>query len=286
MRIFVAGATGAIGRLLVPLLVADGYEITALTRRDPAPLEREGVTAVVGDVYDAETLREVVAAAQPEVVMHQLTDLGSRDFAANGRIRQVGTRNLVDAALAAGVRRMISQSISWAYEGGDEPAVESTPLDLGAADDSRRGMVDAVAQLESITAEAPEWVVLRYGMLYGPGTWYTKGGLMADLAAAGSLPAGADVTSFLHVEDAAIAAVQALTWPTGAVNIVDDEPAPASAWMPVFAEAVGAPAPPPTQSNRPPWARGASNTYARTHLAWTPTHPTWRTGFFGGSGQQ
>ena len=281
MRIFLAGGTGAIGRLLVPLLLADGHQVTALTRRDPSALHRQGATAVVGDVYDAASLREVVASARPDVVMHQLTDLGSRDFAANGRIRRVGTRNLVDAALAAGARRVIVQSISWAYEGGDDPATESTPLDLAAADEGRRGMVEAVAELENITAEAPEWVVLRYGMLYGPGTWYTKGGLMADLAATGDLPTGSDITSFLHVEDAAIAAVQALNWPTGPVNVVDNDPAPASAWSPMFAESVGAPAPPPTETSRPVWARGASNAHARADLAWTPTHPTWRSGFAG-----
>ncbi|MGW1345907.1 NAD-dependent epimerase/dehydratase family protein [Kribbella sp. NPDC002412] len=277
MRIFLAGATGAIGRLLVPLLLAEGHEVTALTRRDPSTLH--GVTAVHGDVYDAARLREVVAAARPNVVMHQLTDLASRDFAANARIRRVGTRNLVDAALAAGAGRVITQSISWAYEGGDEPAVESTPLDLANPDDGRRGMVEAVAELEAMTAEAPEWVVLRYGMLYGPGTWYTKGGLMADLAAAGNLPAGPDITSFLHVEDAAIAAVRALRWPGGPVNIVDDDPASASTWAPVFAAAVGAPMPSATDGTRPTWARGASNVHARMQLAWTPTQPTWRSGF-------
>lgn len=277
MRIFLAGATGAIGRLLVPLLLAEGHQVTALTRRDPSTLD--GVTAVRGDVYDAAQLREVVAAARPDVVMHQLTDLASRDFAANGRLRRVGTRNLVDAALAAGAGRVITQSISWAYEGGDEPAVESTPLDLANPDDGRRGMVEAVAELEAITAEAPEWVVLRYGMFYGPGTWYTKGGLMAELAAAGNLPTGPDVTSFLHVEDAAIAAVRALQWPSGPVNIVDDEPAPASTWAPVFAKAVGAPPPAATDGIRTAWARGASNAHARTQLAWVPSQPTWREGF-------
>ncbi|TDD29802.1 NAD(P)-dependent oxidoreductase [Kribbella turkmenica] len=281
MRIFVAGVSGAIGRLLVPLLLAAGHEVTALTRRDPAALRDRGVTAVAGDVYDADSLRGVVAAARPDIVMHQLTDLSTRDFAGNLRIRRVGTRNLVDAALAAGVRRVISQSISWAYEPGDEPADEVTPLDLAAPDDNRRASVEAVARLEEITAEAPEWVVLRYGMLYGPGTWYTRGGLMAE---AGNLPSGPDLTSFLHVEDAAIAAVQALGWPTGPVNVVDDDPAPAATWAPVFAESVGAATPPPAGSARTAWARGASNDYARTRLAWMPTYPSWRTGFFGRPG--
>ncbi|MFD7160152.1 NAD-dependent epimerase/dehydratase family protein [Kribbella sp. NPDC059898] len=125
MRIFVAGASGVIGRHLVPLLVAQGHEVTTLSRR-----AGESSSSVVGDVYDRDRLRELVAAARPDVVMHQLTDLGTRDFAANSRIRREGTRNLVDAALAAGVRRVISQSIAWAYEPGSTPADESTPLDV------------------------------------------------------------------------------------------------------------------------------------------------------------
>ncbi len=212
--------------------------------------------------------------------MHQLTALGSRDFAANSRIRREGTRNLVDAALAAGVRRVVSQSIAWAYEPGSTPAVESTPLDLHAPDATRRATVEAVATLEAITAEAPEWVVLRYGMLYGPDTWYAKGALMADLATTGDLPAGPDITSFLHVDDAATAAAAALTWPTGPVNIVDNAPAPASTWSPAFAQSVGISPDVPTETSaaRTSWARGASNAYARS-LGWTPAHPTWRTGF-------
>jgi nucleoside-diphosphate-sugar epimerase len=275
MRIFVAGGSGVVGRRLVPLLVASGHEVVALSRG------REVVGAsstVVGDVYDAAALRALVAAGRPDVVMHQLTDLSSRDFAANIRIRHQGTRNLVDAALAAGARRVVSQSIAWAYAPAagvvGSPADESVPLDTEAADEGRRASVGAVAALERMTAEAPEWVNLRYGMLYGPGTWYAKDGLMASAP----LPFSSDVTSFLHVEDAARAAVAALDWPSGAVNVVDDEPAPATTWAPIFAEAVGAPAPDePTPTT--PWARGATNQHARA-LGWTPTRATWRRGFF------
>ncbi|WP_350281214.1 NAD-dependent epimerase/dehydratase family protein [Kribbella sp. HUAS MG21] len=284
MRIFVAGATGTIGRRLVPLLAAQGHEVTALTRHPSVGVP--GSSAVVaGDVYDAARLREVVAEARAEVVIHQLTDLGARDFAANNRIRREGTRNLVDAALAAGVRRVISQSIAWAYEPGDTPADEDTPLDLQAADDTRRATVEAVHALETITAEAPEWVVLRYGLFYGPGTWYTAGALMADLAAAGKLPTGPDITSFVHVDDAATATAAALTWPTGPVNIVDNTPAPASTWAPAFTHSLGlTPNTPPSttppyagapadSTPRTPWARGASNARARA-LGWSPAHPT------------
>lgn len=275
MRIFIAGATGVIGRRLVPLLVAQGHEVVALTRRnhpisDGVRTRAAGVRTVVGDVYDAPALREVVATARPDVVIHQLTDLTSRDFAANGRIRREGTRNLVDAALSAGVRRVISQSIAWAYEPGDTPAVESTPLDLSSTDDRRRGTVQAVATLEDITAEAPEWVVLRYGTLYGPDTWYTKGALMADLATTGDLPTGPDVTSFLHVDDAAAAAAAALDWPTGPVNIVDDAPAPDSEWT--------RPSPSPSAHPLPP----RPSTYQRhpphppTYERHAPRPPTYR----------
>jgi nucleoside-diphosphate-sugar epimerase len=124
-------------------------------------------------------------------------------------------------------------------------------------------------------------VVLRYGLLYGPGTWYAPGGLMASAAAAGTLRADGDVSSFVHADDAAAAAVQALGWPSGAVvNVVDDEPAAAGEWVPVFCAAVGAPPPAPIAAGgRTPWARGADNHYARKHLGWVPDHPSWRGGF-------
>ncbi len=277
-RIFLAGATGVVGRLLLPRLVASGHEVTALTRRTAgaAALRAQGVDAVVGDVFDADGLRTAVAAAAPEVVMHQLTDLGGLDFGANARIRKVGTRNLVDAALAAGVRRMVVQSIAWAYEPGASPASEATPLDRAAESERRRGTVDAVATLEELAAKLPEWVVLRYGTLYGPGTWYSPGGLMTG---AGKLVANADVSSFLHVEDAAGAAAAALEWPTGVVNVVDDVPAAAREWVPAFARAVGAPVPETVDAERTGWARGADNSLARKELGWTPAYPSWREGF-------
>jgi nucleoside-diphosphate-sugar epimerase len=280
-RIFLAGATGVVGRQLLPRLVAAGHEVTALTRRtaDAKVLRSQGARAVVGDVFDADGLRDAVAAAAPEVVMHQLTDLAGLDFAANGRIRRVGTRNLVDAALAAGARRMVVQSIAWIYEPGDGPAAEETPLDLAADSESRRSMVDAVATMERIAGELPEWVVLRYGALYGPGTWFAPGGLRTTQLRDGSLVADADISSFLHVEDAAASAVEALDWPTGVVNVVDDVPAPASEWLPVFARAVGAPAPEVVTAERTGWARGADNTHARKELGWTPLHASWREGF-------
>ncbi|MET0237600.1 MAG: NAD(P)-dependent oxidoreductase [Kibdelosporangium sp.] len=280
MRIFVAGASGVIGRRAVRLLLAHGHQVVGLTRR-PDLVRELGAQAVVADVHDAGALAEAVRAAEPDVVMHQLTDLSGGDRTANARIREVGTRNLVDAALGAGVRRIIAQSISWAYEPGPVPATESVPLDLGAHPD-RLTTVAGVAALEAAVQEVPEWVVLRYGMLYGPETWYTAGGLMARHAQAGDLPATADVTSFLHVDDAATAAIAALEWPSGAVNICDDEPAAGHDWTPAFCQSVDAPQPSRVDNERAGWARGADSHHAREQLQWAPQWTSWRDGFFKG----
>jgi nucleoside-diphosphate-sugar epimerase len=280
-RIFLAGSTGVIGRRLVPLLIERGHAVTGLVRRpaDAKWLRGLGAEAVVGDVFDRDGLLRAVYRATPDVVMHQLTDLRDRDFAGNAEIRTTGTRYLMDAALAARVRRVVAQSIAWAYEPGDVPATEGVPLDLGASG-SRLRTVQGVAALETEVQEAPEWVVLRYGLLYGPGTWYARDGLMAELAARGELPADADVSSFVHVNDTAAAAVEALEWPTGFVNVCDDEPAAGSEWVPAFGRAVGVGSPVVSAAGeRQGWARGATNEYARKELNWTPAWPSWREGF-------
>jgi nucleoside-diphosphate-sugar epimerase len=176
--VFIAGATGVIGARLTPLLLAGGYTVHALTR-DPAKargLETRGVHAVVGDIFDAGAVREAVARAQPELVIHQLTDLPhARDargdpaaLARNARIRIEGTQHLVDAALACGAKRMLAQSIAFAYAAGPEPHVESDPLDPAT-----RG---SVITLERLVLESPPLTgtVLRYGSLYGRGTWFDE----------------------------------------------------------------------------------------------------------------
>lgn len=286
VRIFVAGATGVIGRVLVPLLVGAGHDVigTSFTARDLDKLRALGATAVQADVFDADGLRDTVTTAAPDTVIHELTALGTGDTAANRRIRREGTRNLVEAAKRAGVTRIIVQSIAWAYAPGDSPADESTPLDL-AARPPRANLIDGVIALEEAAAELGEYVILRYGTLYGPGTWYSPGGLADQQlrhtggtgAVPGPLIADDGVSSFVHVEDAARAAVAALDWPSGAVNIVDDEPAPARDWLPVLAAAFGAPVP-PAATGRAGWQRGASNARARA-LGWTPLYPSWRKGF-------
>jgi nucleoside-diphosphate-sugar epimerase len=279
MHVFVAGATGVIGRRVVPLLIEQGHAVTAMTRRPDAAerLRSLGARTVVADAYDGAGLRAEMQRERPDVVMHQLTDLSAGDSAANAALRTEGTRNLVDAARTAGVRRIVAQSVSWAYEPGEVPADESVALDLGA-EEPRRTTVLGVAALEEAVREVPEWVVLRYGLLYGPDTWFAPDGARADDARAGRLVADAAVTSFVHVDDAASAAAAALTWPSASVNVCDDEPAPGTAWVPVFCGAVGASEPPRDGSARPPWARGASNARARRELGWEPRYASWRSG--------
>jgi nucleoside-diphosphate-sugar epimerase len=275
MRVFLAGAGGAIGSVLVPQLIEAGHQVTG-TSRSAGRVRRLGADEVQLDVFDRDAVRSAVASAEPDVVIHQLTALSEFSLADNTRIRIEGTRNLVGAVLAAGVRRVVAQSISWAYEPGSEPAVESTPLDTDTSE-PRAITLRGVRVLEDVVSEVEEHVILRYGLLYGPGTFYAPGGRIEEGLRAGTLPATDGVSSFVHVADAAAAAVRALHWPSGAVNIVDDEPASGRDWLPVLADTLGAPAP-SSAPGRAGWERGADNSLARK-LGWRPRLPSWRTGF-------
>lgn len=279
-RVLLAGATGVLGRALVPLLLRAGHQVTGITRteRGADRLRAQGATPVLADVLDRDALAAAVAGSAPTVVLHQLTDLGSGDLAANALLRERGTRNLVDVATGLGVRRVVAQSIAWAYRPGADPAGEDEPLDLGA-DEPRRTSVAGVAALEAAVRELPEHVVLRYGLFYGPGTWYAPDGAQAGAARAGTLAATPDVAGFVHVEDAAAAAVAALDWPTGPVNVCDDDPAAGTEWVPAFCRAVGAPPPPVLDRPRAGFARGADNRHAREDIGWKPRRPSWRAGF-------
>lgn len=281
MRIFLAGATGVIGRHLVPLLLANSHQVIAATRRpdNVDALRAAGAYPIILDVFDREAVFGAMREAKPDAVVHQLTDLSSRDFAANARARIHGTRNLVDAALAVGVGRMVTQSIAFAYVPGNGPATESEQLDTNSRIAQRQATAKAVATMEAAVAEIDTGVILRYGLLYGPGTWYASDGYFAEQVRQGDLAASPDISSFIHVADAAQAAVEALAWPAGTVNIVDDDPAPATEWLPAFATAIGAP-PPKTSCDWQPHNRGASNAKARQRLGWVPQHPTWRRSFY------
>ncbi|MFE5136125.1 NAD-dependent epimerase/dehydratase family protein [Streptomyces fagopyri] len=285
MNILVAGATGAVGRLLVPLLLREGHRVTGVSRTaDGAErVRRQGASAVRADAFDRDGLRRVMAAAAPDALIHQLTALSDADGEATDRLRREGTRNLVDAARSAGVERIVAQSISWAYVPGESPADETEPLDLGASG-PRGAMVEGIRSLEETVAEMETGVALRYGILYGPGTWYAPGGAVAAALAGdpgarllAALDADRSVTSFVHVADAARATVAALDWPSGPVNVVDDEPAEGRQWLPVLAAALGVPAP-EARTGRQGGARGASNQLARSR-GWEPEYTTWRYGF-------
>jgi nucleoside-diphosphate-sugar epimerase len=278
MKILVAGANGVIGRILIPMLVQKGYEVIGLIRNPEHAenIEKAGASFVQADVYDRKNLFRVLAETSPEVVIHQLTSLQTLDVSANVRVRVEGTRNLVDASLAAGVRRMIAQSITMTYAPGEGPATEDCPLDF-EAQEPQLSSVHGVHALETTTAEMPEHVILRYGVLYGEGTWYGSNGLFAEQVRMGNLPATDGVTSFVHTEDAAGAAVLALEWPTGTYNIVDSDPAAGTEWVPVYAQALYAPEPKTTPGSVR-GERGANNAKALRN-GWSPRFASWREGF-------
>lgn len=279
MKIFVAGASGVIGRLLLPQLIQAGHEVIGMTRKEEQreAIEQLGAKAILADVFDRGQMVEILNEVKPDVVIHQLTSLSQGSSAENARIRIEGTRNLVDAAKQAKVQKIIAQSISWAYEPGTTPATEETALDMDAPM-PRHTTIHGVLALEEAVKEMPAYVILRYGTLYGPATWYAKNGDIAEKISNKEVKATDGVSSFVHVEDAANAALLALNWPTGTYNIVDDEPAKGTDWLPVYAQALGAPAP-DIQSGASPWERGASNRKAKNECGWIPQYPTWRTGF-------
>ncbi len=306
VKVFVAGATGVLGTRLLPMLVASGHDVTAMTR-SPEKADRlraVGATPAIRDVFDAEGLRAEVASAAPEVVVHELTDLpadvdprkASEQLEGNDRIRQEGTRNLVEAALAAGARRMIAQSIAFVYQMGGGLKTEGDPLFDDAPFPWSRS-VRAVRALEDAVTKTPglEGVVLRYGFFYGPGTSYAPGGYWAREVRRRRFPIvgkGSGVFSFIHVDDAAAATVAAVErGAPGIYNVVDDEPAPLRDWLPVYAQAVGAKRPirvPRLVARLVAGAytarmatelSGASNALAKTELGWQPRYPSCRQGF-------
>jgi len=277
MKIFLAGASGVIGRSLVPRLTGAGHDVTGMTGGAAAAglVRSLGARPVVVDVFDRDRLAEVIRAAHPDAVIDQLTSLRHGGYRATNRLRTEGTRNLVDAALSAGVQTVVAQSYCL-YAPGPGMADETDPLDVNSP--AFGAAAEALVALEATVSEAPHVVLLRYGTLYGPGTGYASDGAIAAQVRRGDLPANEDVTSFLHVEDAACAAVQALGWPAGPVNIVDDEPAPGTDWLPVYAAAVGADIP-PERPGTGSGLRGATNSKARKDYGWEPVHPSWREGF-------
>jgi nucleoside-diphosphate-sugar epimerase len=316
MRMFVAGASGALGRRLVPMLVQRGHEVVGTTRsKDRAKgIESAGATAAVLDALNREEVLQAVTQARPEVVIHELTALsGSLDlrhfdasFAATNRLRTVGTDHLLDAARAAGAQRIVVQSYAgWTYApDGAAVKTEAEPLNEHPTRGSAATLA-AIRHAETATLAAPMiGVVLRYGGLYGP-----ENALGCDKGADGEMLAmvrrrrvpvvggGDGIWSFVHIDDAASATVLAAEHGArGIYNIVDDDPAPVHTWLPYLASTIGA-RPPlrvPAWLVRPVLGAhgvsmmtripGASNAKARAELRWTPRYPSWREGFRTGLG--
>ena len=308
MRVFVAGATGAIGRQLVPRLAAAGHEVHGMTRSESKQvmLREMGAVPVVADALDPDQVAEAVGRAMPEVVVHQLTAIGSldmrhfdRDFALTNRLRTEGTDHLLSAGQAVGARRFVAQGVAgyaaYVRTGGPVKS-EDDPLDPTPAREMRETQA-AIRHLEQavLGAEWTDGIVLRYGAFYGPGTSMAPGEDQFELVRKHKLPLvgnGAGVWSFVHVADAADATVAAIEHgKRGVYNVVDDEPAPVAEWLPALAQELGARKP-----MRVPRfvgrmfageagtvmmtdVRGASNAKAKRELAWRPAHPSWRQGF-------
>src|SRR5215212_10155219 len=307
MRVFVAGATGAIGKQLVPRLVAAGHEVHGMTRSESKQtmLSELGAVPVIADALDPDQVAEAVGSARPDVIVHELTAIGAldmrhfdRDFALTNRLRTEGTDHLLSAGQAVGVRRFVAQGIAgygaYARTGGPVKS-EEDPLDPTPAREMRETLA-AIRHLEQavLGAEWTEGIVLRYGVFYGPGTSLAPGEEQFELIRKRKFPQvgdGGGVWSFIHVADAADATVAAIEHGTrGVYNIVDDDPAPVAEWLPAVAETLGAKKP-----MRVPRfvgrlaageagavmmteVRAASNAKAKQELAWRPAHSSWRQG--------
>jgi nucleoside-diphosphate-sugar epimerase len=306
MRVFVAGATGAIGKQLVPRLVQAGHEVTGMTRSESkrAMLAELGADPVVADALDPDQVADAVARARPEVIVHELTAIGALDmrhfdraFALTNRLRTEGTDHLLSAGQAVGVKRFVAQSYWGGYaRTGPSVKTEDDPLDPAPAREWRQ-TVAAIRHLEEavLGAQWTEGIVLRYGAFYGPGTSLAPGGDQYEVVRQRKFPVvgdGGGVWSFIHVADAADATVAAIErGKRGTYNVVDDDPARVAEWLPALADRVGAKKP-----MRVPRfvgrllagevgavmmteSRGASNAKAKRELAWRPAHPSWRQGF-------
>ena len=308
MKVLVAGATGGLGRSLVPQLVAAGHEVTGMIRSESgaAGVRAFGADVVFADGLDAAAVTAAVESVRPEVVVHQMTALkGGIDFkkfddsfALTNRLRTEGTDNLLAASQAAGVRRFVVQSYAgWNLQhGGSATKTEADPLDPNPVPAQQQTMA-AIKHLESavLNTDGIEGVALRYGSFYGPTGDIGKGGSMVEMIQKRRLPLigdGTGIWSFIHYDDAASATVKAVESDvTGVFQIADDDPAQAAVWLPEFARILGAKPP----RHVPAWIgrlavgdvgvaafteiRGADNTLAKRTFGWQPGYASWREGF-------
>ncbi len=308
MRIFLAGATGVIGKRLVPMLISGGHHVIAATRTPDkvTGLRALGAEPVVVDALDRAVVMKAIASARPDVIVHQMTALArmgnlknlDKEFALTNKLRTEGTEYLLAAAREVGVRKFVAQSYTgWPNirEGG-RIKTEDDPLDPSPPQAMRRTLA-AIGQLEAIVARATglSGIVLRYGSFYGPGTAIALDGVIVEMVRQRKFPivgGGGGVWSFVHIDDAASATRLAIEQgPAGIFNIVDDEPAEVAVWLPELARAVGGKPP----YHLPTWlgrvmigesgvsmmtqVRGSSNAKAKQMLGWRLRFPTWREGF-------
>ncbi|MFI6825683.1 NAD-dependent epimerase/dehydratase family protein [Kribbella sp. NPDC050241] len=308
MKVLVAGATGGLGRSLVPQLVAAGHEVVGMIRSESkaASIKALGANVVLADGLDAAAVKAAVDTVRPEVVVHQMTALKSginfkkfdQSFAMTNRLRIEGTDNLLSASQAAGVRRFVVQSYAgWnLQQGGSATKTEADPLNPNPVAAQRQTMA-GIKHLESVVTNADgiEGIALRYGAFYGPTGDIGKGGSMVEMIRKRQLPLigdGAGVWSFIHYDDAADATVKAVeSDATGIYQIADDDPAQAAVWLPEFARILGVKGP----RHVPVWLgrlaagevgvaafttmRGADNSLAKATFDWQPGYASWREGF-------
>jgi nucleoside-diphosphate-sugar epimerase len=309
MRVFVTGATGAVGGHLVPALVAAGHQVTASTRTPGkvAGLRAAGAQPVILDGLDRAAVIAAVRAAAPEVIVHEMTALAGmrslrdidRTFATTNELRTLGTDNLLAAAAEAGTRRVIAQGYTgWPNERSGGPVkTEDDPLDTRPAASAERSLAAIKYLEEKVPALAPEGIVLRYGNFYGPGASQ----VLLDAVRKRRVPVvggGTGIWSFIEITDAAAATVAAVgRGAPGIYNVVDSDPAPVADWLPYLARVAGAKPP----LRLPGWlgrplagdlvmiqmttARGSSNDKARKELGWEPRYPSWREGFRAWAGE-
>ena len=301
MKVLVAGAGGAVGARLIPKLIEAGHDVVALTRSEgkASALRDHGAEPVATDLLDRAAVLEAVSRATPEVIIHQATSLAGvkslrnfdREFALTNRLRTEGTDHLLEAARAVGARRLIAQSYgNWNYERtGDRLKSEDDPFDPSPPKKQVESLA-AIRHLEKAVLEDSglEGVVLRYGNFYGPGTDFSEDGEIVRQLRRRQLPivgTGAGVWAFVHIEDAASAAVAAIDGPPGTYNIVDDQPRPVAEWLPELARITGSKPP----FRVPVWLggllagevvvsmmtqmRGTSNAKAKRELGWQPRYP-------------
>jgi len=302
MRVFVTGATGALGRHLVPALVAEGHDVTATTRTaaKAGGLREAGATPVILDGLDRDAVIAEVLVASPDVIVHEMTALASmrslrqpdKVFAVTNALRTQGTDNLLAAAAQAGTRRVIAQSyVSANARTGNLVKTEDDPIDTDPVPGARLALAAIRHVEETVPRVAPEGIVLRYGSFYGPG----DSDILLDTVRKRQWPiigGGTGIWSFIEITDAAAATLAAVSQGApGVYNVADSDPAPSSEWLPYLAGLLGAK--PPLRV--PAWlgrllagefivaqmtsARGSSNEKARKELGWEPRYPSWREGF-------